>query len=62
MPENRASFTPLWGCPRIARFIGRSDDATYRLLEDGKIPGRKVGKLWQSTEEELTAHLTGDAA
>ena len=37
----------LWGARSIAAAIGRTEKATYAMLEQGKIAGaRKVGGTW----------------
>jgi hypothetical protein len=37
----------IWGGAAIANAIGRSEQATFRALEEGKIPGaRKIAGRW----------------
>ena len=45
----------LWGATSIGRFINKGPRATYHLLETGKLPGRKTGKVWTATKRELAA-------
>lgn len=34
----------------------------YRMLQDGRIPGFRVGRLWRVREGDLHEALNGDAA
>jgi hypothetical protein len=54
----------LKGCRQIAKEIGETEPATYRMLESGQLPARKVGWLWFSTRSALRRHfdLSGEAA
>ena len=37
----------IWGAEAIAETIGRSEQATFRALQEGKIPGaRKIAGRW----------------
>jgi hypothetical protein len=52
----------LWGARAIAKYINRSERQTYFLLEEGHLPGRKVGGTWTSTRCKLRAHFSIEAA
>lgn len=47
----------LWGVDAIAREIGRSKSETYALLNNGHLPGAKIGRLWGSTRSVLRARI-----
>jgi hypothetical protein len=37
----------IWGAEAIAEAIGRSEQATFRALQEGKIPGaQKIAGRW----------------
>jgi hypothetical protein len=43
----------IWGAERIAAIIDRSPETTWRLLEAGVIPARKIGSKWCTTHGKL---------
>jgi hypothetical protein len=51
----------VWGARDISVVIGRSERATFHLLEQGLLPARKVGGVWAGSKQKLLAHFTGDA-
>jgi hypothetical protein len=53
---------PLWGAKAIGAEIGRSERQAYHLLENGLIPGEKVGKIWVSTPRRLRGRILGEVA
>jgi hypothetical protein len=59
MNDTNESLGILWGAKQISRYIDKSPPATFLLLETGQLPGRKQGKLWTATKDELRAALTG---
>ncbi|WP_336741357.1 helix-turn-helix domain-containing protein [Aureimonas altamirensis] len=52
----------VWGATDIARFIGRSTRSTFYLLENGELPGRKVGGRWVASRSEIERFFRGEAA
>jgi hypothetical protein len=37
----------IWGAAAIAKTIGRTEKATFAMLESGKLPGaKKIGGRW----------------
>ncbi len=54
-------FRILWGAEAIAREIGRPVRATFRLLEAGELPARKVGGKWAADRDVLHAFFRGEA-
>lgn len=52
----------IWGARAIAAVIGKTDRATFAMLERGQIPGaRKVGVQWVISRKAL-AEFFGVAA
>jgi hypothetical protein len=53
----------LWGARSIAAAIGRTEKATYAMLEQGKIAGaRKVGGTWAFKPKTFFAAFDDAAA
>jgi hypothetical protein len=53
----------LWGAEAIAAAIGRTPRQTFKLLETGKLPAKKIGRRWFSTKRALArAMALGEAA
>jgi hypothetical protein len=58
--------TPVWGAHDIALAAGVVDKkgkartrAAYHLLETGRLPATKIGKLWVSTARRLRSIANG---
>jgi hypothetical protein len=54
----------IWGAAQIGREANILDEhgnvhlpKTFRLLEQGRLPGKKVGRLWVSTREAIRNHF-----
>lgn len=43
----------LIGVSAISEKLGTGEKTTYRLLQDGEIPARKLGGQWSTTVEAL---------
>ncbi len=43
----------VWEVKPIAKVIGRTPRATYHLLENGRLPAKKVGNRWCSSRSAL---------
>jgi hypothetical protein len=43
----------VWGAKSIGNLIGQSPRQAFHMLEQGHIPGRKVGKRWCSWRSRL---------
>jgi len=53
----------IWGVAAIAKEINRNERQTYYLLQNKKLPAKKVGAIWQSSRWKLRAFFAkGDAA
>ena len=48
----------VWGAEAIGRVIGKTERATFHLLERGLLPAKKIGKSWVSSRRKLLAALT----
>jgi hypothetical protein len=57
MTENR--LKPIWGAEKISEILGVPLRKGFYLLERGRVPARKVGGCWQSTQGELEDFLLG---
>ena len=47
--------------PQAAVQLQVSERTVYEWLRDGKIPGRKIGKVWRMSADALQNFLRGDA-
>jgi hypothetical protein len=48
----------IWGAAAISQRINRTKAQTFHLLEAGRLPARKVGGKWMSSESALRAFTT----
>jgi hypothetical protein len=55
-PEDLASDL-LWGVDPISKVIGRSRRQTVHMLQNGRIPARKVGAFWCASRTGLRRHF-----
>lgn len=64
MNEGARSLELVWEVSRIAKVIGRTERQTFRLLETGQLPARKVGGRWVAERNQLLSFFleTGEAA
>jgi hypothetical protein len=53
-------FYIVWGAEAIGQVIGRSARATFHMLENGTLPGRKVGGRWVASRKALLTALVGE--
>jgi hypothetical protein len=51
------SLDLVWGARDIARLIGKTEKATFHLLEQKQIPGRKIGRQWVVSRRALREHF-----
>jgi len=51
---------PIWGAKAIAAEIGVSERQAYWLLENGHLPGQKIGTRWVSYSDKLHAKMRGE--
>jgi hypothetical protein len=65
MSETRRTIgdldTPIWGAVAISHLINRTTRQTFRLLETGELPARKIGGRWATTQRQLRAVFERDA-
>jgi hypothetical protein len=50
----------LWGVQAIADYIGRNRRQTYYYLQEGLIPGKKIGAIWIGSKSKLRAFLSDE--
>ena len=62
MSSDERHSTFCWGAVAIAEAIERPVRETYWLLENGKLPARRVGRKWVASRERLIAHCSGGEA
>jgi hypothetical protein len=60
MRQEQNDERPLWGVEAIGEFIGRKPRQTYYLLQQGLIPGQKVGTTWTALPSRLRARFSGE--
>lgn len=60
--ENDQALDLVWEVSRIASVIGRTERQTFRLLETGQLPARKVGGRWCASRSKLVAFFMEPAA
>lgn len=44
----------------VAQTLGQAEDTVRGLLEEGQIPGRRIGDQWYVTRRKLLAFIEGD--
>ncbi len=47
--------------PQAAAQLQVSERTVYEWLRDGKLPGRKIGKVWRMSADAIVDFLRGDA-
>lgn len=43
----------------VAEYLRLSESTVYRLVQDGEIPGRKIGGTWRFSKQSLDEWLIG---
>ena len=56
------SLDILWGATQIADYLGCGKRKVFHLLETGRLPARKVGKVWTTTRSQLKKFFDGEGA
>ena len=51
----------LWGATEISVAINRDVRQTFHLLEKKLIPGKKVGKMWTASRNQLRRHFASES-
>ena len=57
MADNDLADDLLPGASKIADFMGKSRRTTYNLLESGKLPAFRIGKIWHARKSTLLRHF-----
>ncbi|SDP63259.1 helix-turn-helix domain-containing protein [Halobacillus aidingensis] len=42
---------------QVAEFLQISEVTTYKLVQEGRIPGFKIGRHWRVKKEDLREHI-----
>ncbi|WP_105437529.1 helix-turn-helix domain-containing protein [Neorhizobium sp. T25_13] len=53
--DNSVALDLIWGAADIAKMIGRSQRATFDMLEKGQLPAKKVNGRWVVERSKLIA-------
>jgi hypothetical protein len=48
----------IWGTTEIGEYIGRPERAVFYMLNQGLLPGKKLGGRWVASKAKLRAYLT----
>jgi len=62
MRESENTLDVLWGASQIAAVLNCSERKVFHLLETGKLPARKVGKVWTTTRSQLKKFFDAETA
>ena len=54
--------TEMLTCDEAAEYLRLHPRTVCRLLQQGKLPGVKVGRQWRILRADLDAHLRGQGA
>jgi hypothetical protein len=55
--EERLGDDLAWGVAAIAEEIGRNERQTFHLLENERLPARKIGGRWCASRSGLRKHF-----
>jgi excisionase family DNA binding protein len=62
-PSPAAASSSAWLDPEaLAERLGKHVDTVREMLRAGTLPGRKVGRSWRTSPEDLARFLDGRAA
>lgn len=50
----------IWTAPRIGEALNVSTRRAMYMLETGKLPARKIGRIWVADRSQLRKHFLGD--
>ena len=58
------TYTPskILTVPQAAEQLQVSERTVYEWLREGKLPGRKIGKVWRLSAEAINDFLRGDVS
>ncbi|WP_164777801.1 helix-turn-helix domain-containing protein [Sinorhizobium meliloti] len=60
--NSSGSMDLIWGAAEIAKLIGRSQRATFHMLDSGELPAKKVGGRWVAERGTLVRFFMETAA
>lgn len=52
----------IWGAAAIGEYLGLNKKQTFHLLENGRLPAKKVGARWLCSKAKLQAFIEKEAA
>ena len=62
-PEPSENLDLVWGATSIAALLGKTERATFHMLEQDQIPGaKKIGRQWVVSRKVLREFFEGAAA
>jgi hypothetical protein len=62
-PDDAVSLDLVWGAAAIAVLIGKTERATFQMLERRQIPGaKKIGRQWVVSRKVLASFFEETAA
>jgi hypothetical protein len=50
----------LWGASAIAAYIGVDQRRAFYVLEEGRIPAKRIGSRWVASCQKLREHFLGE--
>jgi excisionase family DNA binding protein len=59
--EPSTTLSKILTVPQAAAQLQVSERTVYEWLRDGKLPGRKIGKVWRMSADAIIDFLRGDA-
>ncbi len=60
LAESSATSNKILTVSQAAEQLQVSDRTVYEWLRDGKLPGRKIGKVWRLSAAAIVDFLRGD--
>jgi excisionase family DNA binding protein len=58
--EQQITSSKILTVPQAAAQLQVSERTVYEWLRDGKLPGRKIGKVWRMSADAIADFLRGD--
>ena len=60
--KSTMDIIPIWGARAIGERLGVNERVAFYMLESGRVPARKVGRKWVTTEQKIRDFLAADVA
>jgi len=55
--KSQNALDVIWGARAIAAELNCSERKVFHLLETGRLPAEKTGKIWATTRSRLKRHF-----